>query len=180
MKYNIKDIKKNIHEIYPELSVLYKGINTTEIRVELENIIRHVIWFYSKDNLEHNEYPKFEERFNVSLSINNIRKNLAENKEFEKIENEIAFRYLMLQGDTLYEVWVSSKKRLSIICKQLRIEEEDIKWAEQKSSTDVIEKVLDLSQKVEDIEKRLFGDFEKIKSFALYKEITTNAEFYVQ
>ena len=89
MKYNIKDIKKNIHEIYPELSVLYKGINTTEIRVELENIIRHVIWFYSKDNLEHNEYPKFEERFNVSLSINNIRKNLAENKEFEKIENEI-------------------------------------------------------------------------------------------
>lgn len=180
MKYNLKNIKNTIYETYPELIVLYKGIDTNEIRVELESIVRHVIWFYSRDNLEHNEYPKYDERLKVSLSKNGIRQNLVENKEFEKIENEIAFRYLMLQGDTLYEVWVSAKKRLSIICKQLRLEEDDIRWAEQKSSTDVIEKVLELSQKVEELEKKLFGDFEKIKSFALYKEITTNAENYVQ
>lgn len=182
MKYNLKNIKKLIREEYPELTILYKDINASDINVDLESIIRHVIWFYSKDNIEaYNNYPKYEERYNISLSMQKISKQKADNTIFQRIESEIAFRYLMLQGDTLFEVWISVKKRLSIICKNLRIEEEDVKWTDQKNASETADKVIEQSSKIEDLEKRLFGDHEKIKQFTILNELDKiKAEMYVQ
>ena len=178
MRFNLNH-SKNLYEVYPELAYLYSGINTTELRIELESIVRHVVWFYSKDNAEHNQYPKYEERFKVSLEINNIPKRYYENKEFNSIETEISFRYLMLQADTKFEVWVSLKKRLSIICKKLREEEEDTKWADQKSAGDTAKQLLELTPLVEDLEKSIFGDHENIKQFGIIKQMI-NSENYVQ
>lgn len=182
MKYSLKNIKKLIREEYPELTILYKDINASDINVDLESIIRHVIWFYSKDNIEaYNNYPKYEERYNISLSMQKISKQKADNTIFQRIESEIAFRYLMLQGDTLFEVWISVKKRLSIICKNLRIEEEDVKWTDQKNASETADKVIEQSSKIEDLEKRLFGDHEKIKQFTILNELDKiKAEAYVQ
>jgi len=182
LKYSLKNIKKLIREEYPELTILYKDINASDINVDLESIIRHVIWFYSKDNIEaYNNYPKYEERYNISLSMQKISKQKADNTIFQRIESEIAFRYLMLQGDTLFEVWISVRKRLSIICKNLRIEEEDVKWTDQKNASETADKVIEQSSKIEDLEKRLFGDHEKIKQFTILNELDKiKAETYVQ
>lgn len=87
----------------------------------------------------------------------------------------------MLQGDTLFEVWISVKKRLSIICKNLRIEEDDIRWTDQKNASETADKVIEQSSKIEDLEKRLFGDHEKIKQFAISNELEKiKSENYVQ
>lgn len=182
MKYNIKNIKKLVREEYPELEILYKDIDVSNINIELENIIRHVVWFYSKDNTEaYNNYPKYNERYNISLSQQKINKTKSESTIFQNIESEIAFRFLMLQGDTLFEVWISVKKRLSIICKNLRIEEDDIRWTDQKNASETADKVIEQSSKIEDLEKRLFGDHEKIKQFAISNELEKiKSENYVQ
>ncbi|MBX7261496.1 MAG: hypothetical protein K1X26_07595 [Chitinophagales bacterium] len=182
MKYNLKNIKKLVREEYPELTILYKDIDVSDIKIDLESIIRHIVWFYSKDNIEaYNNYPKYDERYNVSLSLQKISKQKAEMPTFQRVESEIAFRYLMLQGDTLFEVWISVKKRLSIICKNLRIEEDDIKWTDQKNASETADKVIEQSSKIEDLEKRLFGDHEKIKQFAISNELEKiKSENYVQ
>jgi len=179
MRYDINQ-KKPLHEAYKELNILYREIDVSEIKVDIESIVRHVIWFYSKDNTAHLNYPKYEERFLMSLKINNISEKNLQNEIFRKSENEIAHRFLIMQADTAYEVWLSTKRRLSFLCKQLRVEETDVKWNDLKSSTDVITNVLELSPKVEDLEKRIFGDHENIQRFSVQKDIIGKAETYVQ
>ena len=182
MKYNLS-VKGRMADTYNELSALYSGIDTTEINVPIESIVRHVIWFYSADNeLEHIKYPDYQERYTKSIKEHSISTKHIGSPPFKMVENEIAFRYLLLQGNTKYEVWISAKIRMSNICKNLRILDEDVKWADQESSIKVIDRMLEQTLiKIEEMEKSLFGDHIGIKQFALNKEVTKiYAENYVQ
>ncbi|GEM_PF-2595616 len=167
-KYKVFENKgSDFLKIHPELTFLLSGIIfDIGLNINIDNLIRYIVYFYSRDCDLHFLYSDVTKSRAEALDKFNISKRIYNDKKFIIIESEMAKRFMLWGRDNEFSVYITISMQLEDLNDKIRTMGKDTNMVENVNSLKVSSEILSLSEKIDQIKDRLFGKMLYIEEYA--------------
>ena len=172
-KYNVLlNPKSNFAEENPELAFIVTGQSFENVQgVKLDTILRYVIYFYDRKCDLHSLHTSVSKARVEALRKLSIRKSVYESPAFNLVESEMAKRYMLWNRDNEFSVFITISMQLEDLNYKIRTMDNTTNMMDNVISLKVSNEIINLSEKIDNRRKILFGNMDHIEKYAMQKEI---------